>query len=45
MIGMNFGFFFALLILSLLATVVMHFVIRYRMMAGTDGFFAEWIAA
>ncbi|HTX14498.1 MAG TPA: hypothetical protein VMD77_04320 [Candidatus Baltobacteraceae bacterium] len=45
MIGMNFGAFLTLLILGLIATIVMHFVIRYRMMDSTDGFFAKWIAA
>jgi uncharacterized membrane protein YeaQ/YmgE (transglycosylase-associated protein family) len=44
MIGMNFGAFLTLLILGLIASIVMHFVIRYRMMNGIDGFFAKWIA-
>lgn len=44
MIGMNFAAFLTLLILGLIAGVVMHFVIRYRMMASADGFFAKWIA-
>lgn len=44
MIGMNFAVFLTLLILGLIAALVMHFLIRYRMLAGTDGFFAKWIA-
>lgn len=44
MIGMNFAAFLTLLILGLIAGVVMHFLIRYRMLAGGDGFFAKWIA-
>lgn len=44
MIGMNFGAFLTLLILGLIATIVMHFIIRYRMMDSVDGFFTKWIA-
>lgn len=44
MIGMNFGSFLTLLIIGLIATIVMHWVIRYRMLDGIDGFFAKWIA-
>ncbi len=44
MIGMSFGAFLTLLILGLIATICMHFIIRYRMFAGVDGFVAKWIA-
>jgi uncharacterized membrane protein YeaQ/YmgE (transglycosylase-associated protein family) len=44
MIGMNFGSFLTLLILGLIAVIFMHFIIRYRMLKGVDGFFAKWIA-
>jgi uncharacterized membrane protein YeaQ/YmgE (transglycosylase-associated protein family) len=44
MIGMNFEGFLSLLIIGLIATVVMHFIIRYRMLEGFDGFMAKWIA-
>jgi uncharacterized membrane protein YeaQ/YmgE (transglycosylase-associated protein family) len=45
MIGMNFGAFLTLLILGFIAAIVIHSVIRYRMMKGFDGFVAAWIAA
>lgn len=44
MIGMNFGTFLTLLILGLIASVVMHFIVRYRLLKGVDGFVAKWIA-
>jgi len=44
MIGMNFGAFLTLLILGLIAALVMHSIIRYRMLKGFDGFMAKWIA-
>jgi uncharacterized membrane protein YeaQ/YmgE (transglycosylase-associated protein family) len=44
MIGMNFGTFLMLLILGFIAAIVMHFIIRYRMLEGSDGFLAMWIA-
>ena len=44
MIGMSFGSFLTLLIIGLIATIVMHWVIRYRALDGIDGFFAKWIA-
>ena len=43
MIGMNFGPFVALLIVGLIAAVVLHFIVRYRMFDGADGFFSKWI--
>jgi uncharacterized membrane protein YeaQ/YmgE (transglycosylase-associated protein family) len=44
MIGMSFASFVALLVLGFIAAIIMHSAIRYRMMAGIDGFFAKWIA-
>jgi len=44
MIGMTFGAFLTLLILGFVAAIVMHFVIRYRVLGIVDGFFAKWIA-
>jgi len=45
MIGMSFGPFLTLLIISFIAAIVMHSLIRYRMMGGFDGFISKWIAA
>ena len=44
MIGMSLGSFVALLILGFIAAIVMHSLIRYRMLEGFDGFIAKWIA-
>ncbi|HTV59606.1 MAG TPA: hypothetical protein VMJ93_12115 [Verrucomicrobiae bacterium] len=44
MIGMNFGAFLTLLILGFISAIVVHSVIRYRMMEGFDGFMAKWVA-
>ena len=44
MIGMSFASFFSLLILGFIAAIIMHSAIRYRMVAGGDGFVAKWIA-
>jgi uncharacterized membrane protein YeaQ/YmgE (transglycosylase-associated protein family) len=43
MIGMGFGGFLTLLVISFIAAVVMHSVIRYRFIGGFDGFMAKWI--
>jgi uncharacterized membrane protein YeaQ/YmgE (transglycosylase-associated protein family) len=43
MIGMSFGPFLALLIVGVIASFVLHYVIRYRMLSGFDGFLAKWI--
>lgn len=43
MIGMSFGPFVALLIVGLIAAVVLHFIVRYRMLAGVDGFLGKWV--
>lgn len=44
MIGMSFASFVTLLILGFIAAIIMHSAVRYRMVAGIDGFFAKWIA-
>lgn len=44
MIGMRFGAFLTLLILGFIAAIVMHYIIRYRMLKRHDGFVAKWIA-
>ena len=44
MIGMNFASFVSLLILGFIASIVLHCVVRYRMMSGFDGFMNKWIA-
>jgi uncharacterized membrane protein YeaQ/YmgE (transglycosylase-associated protein family) len=44
MIGMGFASFVSLLVLGFIAAIIMHFAIRYRMVAGFDGFIAKWIA-
>jgi uncharacterized membrane protein YeaQ/YmgE (transglycosylase-associated protein family) len=44
MIGMNFGAFLTLLILGLIAAIVIHSIIRYRMLEGSDGFLVMWVA-
>jgi len=44
MIGMGFGAFLTLLILGLIAAIVIHSLIHYRMMEGFDGFMAKWVA-
>ena len=43
MIGMGFGGFLTLLIISFIAAIVMHSGIRYRFLGGVDGFFVKWI--
>jgi len=44
MIGMAFGPFVALLVLGVIAAVVIHLAIGYRMLVGFDGFMVKWIA-
>jgi len=43
MIGMGFGGFLTLFVISFIAAIVMHSGIRYRFLNGIDGFFAKWI--
>ena len=41
MIGMTFGSFLTLFIISLVVSVVMHYLVRYRVAAGFDGFLGK----
>ena len=43
MIGMGFGAFLTLFVISFIAAIVMHSGIRYRFLNGVDGFFSKWI--
>jgi uncharacterized membrane protein YeaQ/YmgE (transglycosylase-associated protein family) len=45
MIGMHFGAFLTLLIVSLIGAGVIHYGIRYRFIEGIDGFLGKWIVA
>lgn len=44
MIGMTFATFLTLLVLGFIATIVIHSIIRYRVIVGFDGFMAKWVA-
>jgi uncharacterized membrane protein YeaQ/YmgE (transglycosylase-associated protein family) len=44
MIGMSFSAFLTLMFLGLISSFVLHVVIRYRVLAGFDGFMGKWIA-
>jgi uncharacterized membrane protein YeaQ/YmgE (transglycosylase-associated protein family) len=44
MIGMSFASFVTLLILGFIAAIVIHSLIRYRMLEGIDGFLMMWVA-
>lgn len=44
MIGMKLGAFLMLLVLGFIAAIVIHSIIRYRMVRGLDGFLAKWVA-
>jgi uncharacterized membrane protein YeaQ/YmgE (transglycosylase-associated protein family) len=43
MIGMNFVAFVTLLVLSLIASLIVHFAIRYRLLDSFDGFLWKWV--
>ena len=43
MIGMSFASFLSLLILGIIAAIVRHLIVRYKMMSGFDGFMNKWI--
>jgi uncharacterized membrane protein YeaQ/YmgE (transglycosylase-associated protein family) len=45
LIGMPFLSFVVLLILSAIAAVVLHWVFRYRLLSGIDGFLGQWVVA
>lgn len=44
MIDMHFASFLTLLIISLIAGLVVHYAVRYRVLDGFDGFLMKWIA-
>lgn len=44
MIGMSFASFRSLLILSIIASIALHLIVRYKMLSGFDGFMNKWIA-
>lgn len=44
MIGMSFASFLSLLILGIIASIVLHLIVRYKMLSGFDGFMNKWIA-
>jgi uncharacterized membrane protein YeaQ/YmgE (transglycosylase-associated protein family) len=43
MIGMSFSAFLTLLVLGFISSVVLHALVRYRVLAGLDGFVCKWI--
>ncbi len=43
MIGMGFGAFLTLFVISFIAAAVIHNGFRYRYLGGVDGFLAKWI--
>jgi uncharacterized membrane protein YeaQ/YmgE (transglycosylase-associated protein family) len=45
LIGMPFLSFLVLLILSAIAAAVLHWVFRYRLFSGIDGFLGQWMVA
>lgn len=44
MIGMSFSAFLSLLVFGIVSSFVLHTIVRYRMLAGLDGFVCAWIA-
>jgi len=44
MIGMNFWAFLVLLVAGVIAAVVIHYLLRYRLLTGFDGFLGKCIA-
>lgn len=45
LLGMHFMTFLALAVISLVAGLVVHYEIRYRVVDGFDGFLWKWVAA
>ena len=43
MIGMHFGAFLTLFVVSLIGAAVIHYGFRYRFLEGIDGFLGKWI--
>jgi len=44
MIGMSFSAFLDILVLGFISSFVLHVLVRYRVLAGFDGFMCKWIA-
>jgi uncharacterized membrane protein YeaQ/YmgE (transglycosylase-associated protein family) len=44
MIGMGFGAFLVLLVAALIAAAVLHYLLRYRLLEGFDGFLGKLVA-
>jgi len=45
MLGMSFEPFLALLIVGFVSAFVLHYIVRYRMLSGFDGFLGKWVVA
>jgi hypothetical protein len=45
LIGMSFLSFLVVLILSAIVAAVLHWVFRYRLFSGIDGFLGQWMVA
>ena len=45
LIGMSFLSFLVVLILSAIVAAVLHWVVRYRLFSGIDGFLGQWMGA
>ncbi len=43
MLGMNFIAFLTLAVISLIAALIVHYVVRYRVLPGFDGFLWKWV--
>lgn len=43
MIGMNFASFLTLLVISLVVSVVLHYLVKYRVVPGVEGLFGKLI--
>ena len=43
MLGMPFEGFLTLAVISLIAAIVVHYIIRYRVVEGFDGFLWKWV--
>jgi uncharacterized membrane protein YeaQ/YmgE (transglycosylase-associated protein family) len=45
MFNMHFASFLTLLIISLITALIVHYVVRYRVLEGFDGFLWKWVVA
>jgi uncharacterized membrane protein YeaQ/YmgE (transglycosylase-associated protein family) len=43
MLNMDFISFLTLLVISLIAALIIHYAIRYRVLEGADGFLWKWV--